>query len=64
MEPLQNSRLQPRAASVYLRADTPGTRILLSRRQGFDLKKAAIPATPKKKYRGWGPKVQFGKRVR
>ncbi|ORY49743.1 hypothetical protein BCR35DRAFT_356139 [Leucosporidium creatinivorum] len=33
-------------------------------RRGHDPSLVAIPPTPKKKIRGWGPKVQFGKRVR
>ncbi|KAK4052611.1 hypothetical protein OIO90_004239 [Microbotryomycetes sp. JL221] len=38
--------------------------ILEKYRQGHDVKAVSIPAKPKKKYRGWGPKIQFGKRVR
>ncbi|KAM0751921.1 hypothetical protein T439DRAFT_288039, partial [Meredithblackwellia eburnea MCA 4105] len=33
-------------------------------RQGKKVEDIAIPLKPKKKYRGWGPKVQFGKRIR
>ncbi|KAM0791073.1 hypothetical protein ACM66B_004364 [Microbotryomycetes sp. NB124-2] len=38
--------------------------VLEKYRQGHNIRQLAIPATPKKKYRGWGDKVQFGKRVR
>lgn len=33
-------------------------------RQGHDVAAVAIAPTPKKKFRGWGPKVQHGVRVR
>ncbi|KAL8281488.1 hypothetical protein RQP46_006172 [Phenoliferia psychrophenolica] len=33
-------------------------------RQGEDPAEVAIAQKPKKKYRGWGPKVQLGKRIR
>lgn len=35
-----------------------------ARRQGHDPAQVAVATPPKKKIRGWGPKVQFGKRVR
>ncbi|KAK4046244.1 hypothetical protein OIV83_006223 [Microbotryomycetes sp. JL201] len=38
--------------------------VLEKYRQGHDIETLAIPSKPKKKYRGWGPKIQFGKRVR
>ncbi|GAA5918082.1 hypothetical protein JCM5296_006754 [Sporobolomyces johnsonii] len=33
-------------------------------RQGYNPDTVAIPPTPKKTIRGWGPKIQNGKRVR
>ncbi|GAA6037727.1 hypothetical protein JCM8097_002311 [Rhodosporidiobolus ruineniae] len=33
-------------------------------RQGHDVAKVAVPKTPAKKIRGWGPRVQNGKRIR
>lgn len=35
-----------------------------SYRQGHGVAAVANAPTPKKKYRGWGPKVQLGKRLR
>ncbi|KDE02691.1 hypothetical protein MVLG_06779 [Microbotryum lychnidis-dioicae p1A1 Lamole] len=38
--------------------------VLEKYRAGFDIAEIAVPTKPKRKIRGWGPKVQNGKRVR
>ena len=37
---------------------------MVGNRQGHGVAAVASAPTPKKKYRGWGPKVQLGKRLR
>ncbi|KAH8921929.1 hypothetical protein BT69DRAFT_1298329 [Atractiella rhizophila] len=39
-------------------------RVMERYRQGAHPTQVAVPLKPPKKIRGWGPKIQFGKRVR